>query len=104
MVCVNLGYSSIYAFLPLYAQASGLDGNLGWFYVLFSICIITGRLTLAGPPRLPALAAAAIMLGGSAMGRSTRAVCWAPCWSGSRWSGCPSRPASAWRRRARLPG
>jgi MFS family permease len=90
VVCVNLGYSSIYAFLPLYALASGLDGNLGWFYVLFSIFIITGRLTLRGlsdrigrapvivpavalttlsylilarPPRLPTLAAAAVMLG-----------------------------------------
>jgi MFS family permease len=90
VVCVNIGYSSIYAFLPLYALASGLGGNLGWFYVLFSICIITGRLTLRGlsdrigraqvivpavaltalsylvlglPPRVPTLGAAAIMLG-----------------------------------------
>ncbi|MEX2220438.1 MAG: MFS transporter [Candidatus Rokuibacteriota bacterium] len=90
VVCVNVGYSSIYAFLPLYALASGLDGNLGWFYVLFSVCIITGRLTLRGlsdrigraqvivpavaatllsylllalPPRVPTLAAAAVLLG-----------------------------------------
>jgi predicted MFS family arabinose efflux permease len=90
VVCVNIGYSSIYAFLPLYALASGLEGSLGWFYVLFAVCIITGRLTLRGlsdrigrarvivpavtlttlsylvltrPPRVPALAAAAIMLG-----------------------------------------
>jgi MFS family permease len=90
VVCVNIGYSSIYAFLPLYALASGLEGSLGWFYVLFAICIITGRLTLRGlsdrigraqvivpavalttlsylllalPPRVPTLAAAAIMLG-----------------------------------------
>jgi MFS family permease len=90
VVCVNVGYSSIYAFLPLYALASGLEGSLGWFYVLFSLCIITGRLTLRGlsdrigrtqvivpavalttlsylilalPPRVPTLAAAAIMLG-----------------------------------------
>jgi MFS family permease len=90
VVCVNIGYSSIYAFLPLYALASGLEGSLGWFYVLFSICIITGRLTLRGlsdrigraqviipavalttlsylvlalPPRVPTLAPAAIMLG-----------------------------------------
>jgi MFS family permease len=48
VVCVNIGYSSIYAFLPLYALASGLEGSLGWFYVLFAICIITGRLTLRG--------------------------------------------------------
>jgi MFS family permease len=90
VVCVNIGYSSIYAFLPLYALASGLEGSLGWFYVLFAICIITGRLTLRGlsdrigraqvivpavalttlsylllalPPRVPTLVAAAIMLG-----------------------------------------
>lgn len=90
VVCVNIGYSAIYAFLPLYALASGLAGSLGWFYVLFSVCIIAGRLTLRGlsdrigrvrvivpavalttlsylvlslPPRMPTLAAAAIMLG-----------------------------------------
>ena len=90
VACVNIGYSSIYAFLPLYALASGLEGSLGWFYVLFAICIITGRLTLRGlsdrigraqvivpavaltalsylilaqPPRVPTLAAAAVMLG-----------------------------------------
>jgi MFS family permease len=90
VVCVNIGYSSIYAFLPLYALASGLEGSLGWFYVLFAVCIITGRLALRGlsdrigraqvivpsvaltllsylvlaqPPRVPTLAAAAVMLG-----------------------------------------
>ena len=90
VVCVNIGYSSIYAFLPLYALASGPGDSLGWFYVLFSVCIIAGRLTLRGlsdrvgrarvilpavalttlsylvlslPPRVPTLAAAAIMLG-----------------------------------------
>jgi MFS family permease len=90
VVAVNIGYSSIYAFLPLYAIASGLDGNLGWFYALFSICIITGRLALsrlsdrigrarvvipavsativsylvlALPPRVPTLAVAAVLLG-----------------------------------------
>ena len=47
VIAVNVGYSSIYAFLPLYAIASGLDGNLGWFYALFSACIIVGRLTLS---------------------------------------------------------
>jgi MFS family permease len=90
VVAVNIGYSSIYAFLPLYAIASGPDGNLGWFYALFSICIITGRLALsrlsdrigrarviipavsatmvsylllALPPRVPTLAVAAVLLG-----------------------------------------
>lgn len=90
LVAVNIGYSSIYAFLPLYAIASGLDGNLGWFYALFSICIIGGRLALSRvsdrigrtgvilpaisastlsylvlslPPRVPTLALAAVLLG-----------------------------------------
>lgn len=90
VVAANVGYSSIYAFLPLYAIASGLDGNLGWFYAVFSACIIAGRLALrrlsarigrarvivpalaattlsylvlALPPRVPTRAAAAILLG-----------------------------------------
>jgi MFS family permease len=90
VVLVNIGYSSIYAFLPLYARASGLDGNLGWFYALFSVCIIAGRLGLRGlsdrigrarviapavalttlsylvlalPPRVSTLAAGAVLLG-----------------------------------------
>jgi len=48
VVLVNVGYSSIYAFLPLYARAVGLDGTLGWFYALFSVCIIVGRVGLRG--------------------------------------------------------
>jgi MFS family permease len=90
VIAVNVGYSSIYAFLPLYAIASGLDGNLGWFYAVFSACIIVGRLTLsrlsdrigrtrvivpaiavtglsyvvlALPPRAATLAAGAVLLG-----------------------------------------
>jgi MFS family permease len=90
VIATNVGYSSIYAFLPLYALASGLDGNLGWFYALFSACIILGRLTLsrcsdrigrarvivpaiaacglsylvlALPPRPATLAAGAVLLG-----------------------------------------
>ncbi|HET8532362.1 MAG TPA: MFS transporter [Methylomirabilota bacterium] len=92
VIAVNVGYSSIYAFLPLYAIASGLDGNLGWFYAVFSACIIVGRLTLnrlsdrigrarvivpaiaatvlsygvlALPPRVATLAAGAVLLGAS---------------------------------------
>jgi MFS family permease len=90
VVAVNIGYSSIYAFLPLYAIASGLDGNLGWFYALFAVCVISGRLALsrlsdrigrgrvivpavcattlsylilALPPRVETLAAGAVLLG-----------------------------------------
>jgi MFS family permease len=48
VVLVNVGYSSIYAFLPLYARGAGLDGSLGWFYALFSVCIIVGRVGLRG--------------------------------------------------------
>ena len=48
VVLVNVGYSSIYAFLPLYARSAGVDGNLGWFYALFAVCIIAGRVGLRG--------------------------------------------------------
>lgn len=47
LVATNVGYSSIYAFLPLYAIAAGGAGDLTWFYALFSACIILGRLALA---------------------------------------------------------
>jgi MFS family permease len=90
LILTNLGYSSVYAFLPLYAIASGMDGNLGWFYALFSACIIAGRVSLrrvsdrvgrprvlmptmamlglaffvlALPPAVPTLAAAAVLYG-----------------------------------------
>jgi len=46
LVLANIGYSSIYAFLPLYAIATGADGHLWWFYALFSVWIILGRLLL----------------------------------------------------------
>jgi MFS family permease len=47
LVATNLGYSSIYAFLPLYAIAASGSADLTWFYALFSACIILGRLALA---------------------------------------------------------
>jgi MFS family permease len=47
LVATNVGYSSIYAFLPLYAIAAGGAGDLTGFYALFSACIILGRLALA---------------------------------------------------------
>src|SRR5581483_11792882 len=47
LVSTNVGYTSIYAFLPLYAIATGGAGDLTWFYALFSACIVLGRLALA---------------------------------------------------------
>ena len=47
LVATNVGYSSIYAFLPLYAITAGGAEDLTWFYALFSACIILGRLALA---------------------------------------------------------
>src|SRR5260370_37518767 len=46
VIATNVGDSAIYAFLALYAPASGLDGNPGWVYALVSACIIAGRVTL----------------------------------------------------------
>lgn len=46
LILANIGYSSIYAFLPLYAIATGADGHLWWFYTLFSVWIILGRVLL----------------------------------------------------------
>ena len=90
LILNNIGHSSIYAFLPLYALAHGLSGNIGWFYALFSTWIIVCRVllrrasdrlgrarvivpamaliaasffVLAIPPTVPSLAAAALLLG-----------------------------------------
>lgn len=46
LVLTNIGNSSIYAFLPLYAIAHGAADHLWLFYVLFSAWIILGRLLL----------------------------------------------------------
>jgi MFS family permease len=90
LILNNIGHSSIYAFLPLYALAHGLGGNIGWFYALSSAWIIVCRVllrrasdrlgrasiivpamaliaasffVLAIPPTVPSLAAAALLLG-----------------------------------------
>jgi predicted MFS family arabinose efflux permease len=46
LILNNIGHSSIYAFLPLYALAQGLGDNIGWFYALFSAWIIFCRILL----------------------------------------------------------
>jgi MFS family permease len=46
LVLANLGYSSIYAFLPLYAIGAGAERHLWWFFTLFAAWIIIGRLLL----------------------------------------------------------
>jgi len=48
LALVTLGNSSVYAFLPLYAMASGMSGNIGWFYALFSAWLIGCRVGLRG--------------------------------------------------------
>jgi MFS family permease len=90
LILNNIGHSSIYAFLPLYAMAHGLGDNIGWFYALFSAWIIVCRIVfrrasdrvgraqvivpamaliagcffvLAVPPTVPSLVAAALLLG-----------------------------------------
>src|SRR5262245_15030002 len=94
MILTNLGHSSVYAFLPLYAMAGGM-GNVGWFYTLYSAWLIVCRVlfrrasdrlgrprvvgasialiglayaVLAVPPSAGTLAVAALLLGsGSAL-------------------------------------
>lgn len=90
LILNNIGHSSIYAFLPLYAMAHGLGDNIGWFYALFSAWIIACRIVfrrasdrvgraqvivpamaliagcffvLAVPPTALSLVAAALLLG-----------------------------------------
>jgi MFS family permease len=90
LILNNIGHSSIYAFLPLYAMAHGLGDNIGWFYALFSAWIIVCRVlfrtasdrvgrarvivpamaliaasffVLAVPPTVLSLVAAALLLG-----------------------------------------
>jgi MFS family permease len=90
LILCNIGHSSIYAFLPLYAMAHGHGDNIGWFYALFSGWIIVCRVlfrrasdrvgraqvlvpamaliagtffVLALPPTVLSLVAAALLLG-----------------------------------------
>src|SRR5262245_11419129 len=93
MILTNIGHSSVYAFLPLYAIASGLGSSVGWFYTLFSAWLIACRVlfrrasdrlgrprvgagaigvitlsyfALAIPPSVSSLAIAALLLGSGA--------------------------------------
>ena len=40
----NIGHSSVYAFLPLYAIAGGMGSGVGWFYTLYSAWLIACRV------------------------------------------------------------
>lgn len=93
LVLVNLGNSSVYGLLPLYAIAHRVGGNIAWFYTLFSGWMIACRLllrraadrqgraqviapamasialayvVLAIPPTVPSLAVGALLLGSGA--------------------------------------
>jgi MFS family permease len=46
MILTNIGHSSVYAFLPLYAIANGMGSGIGWFYSLFSAWLIVCRIVL----------------------------------------------------------
>ena len=95
MILTNIGHSSVYAFLPLYAIAGGMGSGVGWFYTLYSVWLIACRVlfrraadrlgrprvvaasigvitlayvVLAVPPSALSLAVAALLLGsGSAL-------------------------------------
>lgn len=40
----NLGGSAVYAFVPLQAISHGLGSALGWFFAVFSVCLVVCRL------------------------------------------------------------
>ena len=44
MILTNIGHSSVYAFLPLYAIAGGMGSGVGWFYTLYSAWLIGCRV------------------------------------------------------------
>jgi MFS family permease len=45
LIIVTMGFSTVYAFLPMHAAAAGL-GNAAWFFPLMSGCTIASRLLL----------------------------------------------------------
>jgi MFS family permease len=67
-VLTTIGYSSIYAFLPLYAVSRGQGQAVVWFFTLYSVWLIVWRALLGGlsdrvgRPRvaLPAMALTAL--------------------------------------------
>jgi MFS family permease len=90
LVLTTIGYSSIYAFVPLYAVGRGQGAVVGWFFAVYSVWLIVcravfgslsdrigrprvavpamaftaaGYLALAIPLSPPSLLAAAILLG-----------------------------------------
>jgi MFS family permease len=68
LIIVTMGYTTVYAFLPMHAAAAGL-GNAAWFFPLMSACTIASRLLLRrasdqfGRARVLVPALAAIALG-----------------------------------------
>jgi MFS family permease len=45
LILITMGYSTVYAFLPMHAAAAGL-GSAAWFFPLMSGCTIASRLLL----------------------------------------------------------
>jgi MFS family permease len=45
LIIITMGFSTVYAFLPMHATAAGL-GNAAWFFPLMSGCTIASRLFL----------------------------------------------------------
>jgi MFS family permease len=48
LVLSTVGHSSIYAFLPLYGASRGQDRAVVWFFTVYPLALITGRLLLRG--------------------------------------------------------
>jgi MFS family permease len=75
LVLVTLGHSSLYAFLPLYALASGRGDALGWFFTLYSAWVIGCRFALRGlSDRLGRTPVAATAMGCTALGYAILAI------------------------------
>jgi MFS family permease len=75
LVLVTLGHSVLYAFLPLYALASGRGASVGWFFAIYSACVIACRFALRGlSDRVGRAPVAALAMGSTALGYAVLAV------------------------------
>jgi predicted MFS family arabinose efflux permease len=48
LVLSTIGHSSIYAFLPLYGASRGQERAVVWFFTVYPLALIAGRLLLRG--------------------------------------------------------
>jgi predicted MFS family arabinose efflux permease len=99
MVLTNIGHSSVYAFLPLYAIAGGMGSGVGWFYTLYSAWLIACRVLLRRASRRLRSASSSLRsiwthapTTCTAMGLSASSTC---CWGPSRSTSSRGRGTSS---------